>query len=62
MQQHRASEQLGLFKPRGGKRRGAGRKPNGPRAGVCHRARPRLAARFPVHVVLRAAADVGNLR
>jgi putative transposase len=56
------SSQLGLFKPRGGKRRGAGRKPVGPRAGACHRTRPKLPARFPVHVVLRAAPDVGNLR
>jgi REP element-mobilizing transposase RayT len=55
-------EQLPLFKPRGGKRRGAGRKPKGRRAGSRHKARPELAARHPVHVVLRVIAAVGNLR
>ncbi|HET9624744.1 MAG TPA: transposase, partial [Kofleriaceae bacterium] len=54
--------QLPLFAPRGGKRRGAGRKPNGPRAGSPHLERPALAARHPVHVVLRAVDAVGNLR
>ena len=54
--------QLGLFKKRGGKRRGAGRPPKGARAGAPHKARPALAARYPVHVVLRVAAAVGNLR
>jgi REP element-mobilizing transposase RayT len=49
-------------KPRGGKRPHAGRKPNGKRAGAPHRARPALAARHPVHVVLRVANAVGNLR
>jgi putative transposase len=46
----------------GGRRRGAGRKPNGARAGVSHLARPRLAARFPVHVTLRVRREVWNLR
>ena len=54
--------QLGLFKKRGGKRRGAGRPPNGARAGSPHKARPALAARYPVHVVLRVVAAVGGLR
>jgi REP element-mobilizing transposase RayT len=54
--------QLPLFKKRGGKRRGAGRKPNGQRAGSPHKPRPRLAARHPVHVVLRVIRAVGNLR
>lgn len=58
----RKVEQLGLFKSRGGKRRGAGRKPKGTRAGARHKRRPKLAARYPVHVVLRVAADVGSLR
>ncbi|HET9621575.1 MAG TPA: transposase, partial [Kofleriaceae bacterium] len=60
-----AREQLPLFVARklhGGKRRGAGRKPNGPRAGAPHVERPTLAARHPVHVVLRAVEAVGNLR
>ena len=55
-------EQLVLWKPRGGKRRGAGRKPKGRRAGSPHKARPELNARYPVHVVLRVIAAVGNLR
>src|SRR6185436_6771836 len=45
----------------GGRRKGAGRK-KGPSAGVPHRARPPLASRFPVHVVLRVAPRVWNLR
>jgi len=55
-------EQLVLFKKRGGKRRGAGRKPKGHRAGSPHKARPELDSRHPVHVVLRVVADVGSLR
>jgi REP element-mobilizing transposase RayT len=54
--------QLGLFKKRGGKRRGAGRPPNGPRAGSPHKTRPELAPRYPVHVTLRVVAAVGSLR
>jgi putative transposase len=55
--------QLALDLPvRGGKRRGAGRKPNGDKAGIPHRPRPALAARFPVHVTLRVKAEVWNLR
>jgi REP element-mobilizing transposase RayT len=54
--------QLGLFKQRGGKRRGAGRPPKGARAGAPHKARPALSARYPVHVVLRVVAAVGSLR
>lgn len=57
-----ANQQLALFKPRGGKRRGAGRPPKGAKSGAPHTARPEFAARFPVHVVLRVARDVGNLR
>ena len=55
-------EQLPLWKPRGGKRRGAGRKPKGRRAGARHKTRPELDARHPVHVVLRVIGAVGNLR
>jgi REP element-mobilizing transposase RayT len=54
--------QLVLFNKRGGKRRGAGRKPKGRRAGSPHKARPELKARHPVHVVLRVIGAVGNLR
>ena len=59
------AEQLPLFvspTQRGGKRRHAGRKPKGKRAGSAHRERPALAARYPVHVVLRVIDAVGNLR
>jgi REP element-mobilizing transposase RayT len=55
-------EQLVLFKPKGGKRRGAGRPPKGKRAGSPHKKRPCLNERYPVHVVLRTVNAVGNLR
>ena len=59
----RVFEQLGLkFVARGGKRRGAGRKPTGANAGMPHRPRPPLAGRFPVHVTLRVHAHVWSLR
>jgi REP-associated tyrosine transposase len=56
------AEQLPLWKPRGGKRKGAGRKPKGNRAGSAHKTRPDLAARYPVHVVLRVVPEVRGLR
>ena len=46
----------------GGKRKQAGRKPKGARAGVPHTARPALAARHPVHATLRVLPHVWNLR
>src|ERR1051325_11301101 len=55
-------EQLPLFKPHGGKRRGAGRPPKGKRAGAPHKARPFLHERYPVHVTLRVVSAVGKLR
>jgi hypothetical protein len=42
--------------------RGAGRKPNGPHAGVSHATRPPLDARHPLHITLRTSSDVGWLR
>ena len=57
-----ASNQLVMFKERGGKRRGAGRPPKGARAGSPHTKRPYLNARCPVHVVLRTVDAVGRLR
>ena len=45
----------------GGRREGAGRKP-GPRPVVLHRARSEHKSRFPLHVTLRARADLGSLR
>src|SRR4051812_8290319 len=60
-----ATDQLLLFEPpatRGGARRGAGRKPSGPRAGSSHKKRQELSRRDPVHVTLRVTRAVGNLR
>lgn len=55
--------QLGFrFRTWGGKRKGAGRKPAGPRAGVPHRPRAELSRRMPLHVTLRMAPHVYNLR
>ena len=51
-----------LFKPRGGKRRGAGRKPKGYRASERHRARQAFRANQPIHVTLRIEPAIGNLR
>jgi REP element-mobilizing transposase RayT len=52
----------GKMMTHGGKRRGAGRKPKGLRAGSPHKKRPILKARFPVHVTLRVHRAVGSLR
>jgi len=46
----------------GGKRRGAGRKPKGPRPLVSHKTRPRFDKPSAVHVTLRVATHVWNLR
>ena len=51
-----------VFKRHGGKRKGAGRKSKRARPGSAHKERPVLKSRFPVHVVLRVARDVGSLR
>ena len=45
----------------GGKRRGAGRKPKGERAGAPHAKRAALAARFPVHVTVRLFARLRDI-
>src|SRR5262249_23293904 len=50
-----------LFR-RGGKRRGAGRKPKGARAGERHEARPEFKAYHPLHVVIRVAPEAGSPR
>jgi REP element-mobilizing transposase RayT len=50
------------FRSWGGRRRGAGRKPAGKRAGVSHLHREGPNPRRPVHVTLRLRADVWNLR
>ena len=46
----------------GGRRRGAGRKPKGERAGVAHVKRPRLCARHPVLVTMRLREGLASLR
>src|SRR5262249_32976487 len=50
-----------LFR-RGGKRRGAGRKPKRGRAGEPHSARPVFKPYHMLHVVMRVAPAVGSLR
>src|ERR1700760_2442671 len=57
----RRGTQQELFR-RGGKRRGAGRKPKGARAGERHEARPAFKPYHPLHVVMRVAPEVGSLR
>jgi REP element-mobilizing transposase RayT len=47
---------------RGGRREGAGRKPKDGRRREKHETRPPLEARHPIHVTLRVAADIRNLR
>src|SRR5689334_11219291 len=54
-------KQQELFR-RGGKRKGAGRKPKGARAGAKHEARPAIKARDALHVVMRVVPAVGNMR
>jgi putative transposase len=46
----------------GGRRAGAGRKPNGDRAGVPHDTRSALASRFPVHVTVKLREHLPPLR
>src|SRR5205814_5899954 len=53
--------QLALFR-RGGKRRGAGRKPKGPKALVSHARREPLAARHPVFATTHLRAGLPSLR
>src|SRR5689334_1321015 len=47
---------------RGGRRPGAGRKPNGARAGVKHQPREVLKARFPVHVTVKLRRGLPRMR
>src|SRR5258708_36477372 len=50
-----------LFR-RGGKRRGAGRKPKGARAGERHQAPPAFKPHHALHVLVRIVAEAGHLR
>jgi REP element-mobilizing transposase RayT len=59
----RALKQLPLKLPhRGGVRAGAGRKPKGPRPLVSHKSRPQFDKAAALHVTLRVASHVWNLR
>jgi putative transposase len=58
-----ARKQIQLHLPTwGGKRKGAGAKPAGARAGVPHVRRPSLSSHHPAHVTLRVLPHVWNLR
>jgi REP element-mobilizing transposase RayT len=58
-----ANSQLPLpFRPWGGRRVGAGRKPTGSRAGVPHRARAKLSKHTPVHVTVKLERGLPSLR
>jgi len=46
----------------GGKRKGAGRPPQGQRSSEQHKARPVVVAAHPLHVTLRLERDLGTLR
>ena len=50
------------FRQNGGRRKGAGRKPKGERAGVSHAPRAPLAARFPAHVTMKLLRGLPRLR
>jgi REP element-mobilizing transposase RayT len=50
------------FRPHGGRRRGAGRKPSGEKAGVAHRPRASRTGREPVLVTMKVRRSVWNLR
>jgi REP element-mobilizing transposase RayT len=55
-------EQLRFGDPRGGKRRGAGRPPKGPRSSERHKKREAFRSNKPVHTVSRVSEAVGELR
>ena len=58
-----AHQQSLPFRPHGGARKGAGRKPADPRRPrVPHDVRPVVKARFPLHVTVRVRRDVTRLR
>ena len=50
------------WRTHGGKRAGAGRKPNGPKAGMPHTSRPRHTRSHPLHITIRVAGDIDSLR
>jgi REP element-mobilizing transposase RayT len=59
----RTAQQPLPFRPHGGPRKGAGRKPADPRRSrVSHGARPVTKSRYPVHVTVRVRREVTRLR
>jgi REP-associated tyrosine transposase len=59
----RARQQTFEFRSHGGRRDGAGRKPNEPgRPRLRHGTRPATQGRFPVHITKRMRADIPRLR
>src|SRR5262245_48118370 len=58
----RVKQEAFVFRTWGGKRKRAGRKPKGERAGVSHRRRPRVLSTTPVHITLKMARHVFSLR
>src|SRR5688572_4367956 len=59
---HRKEKDLLPFRLRGGARPGAGRKPNGERAGVSHAQRGAVSGREPVHVTAKLSRGLPRLR
>lgn len=57
-----SGQRIFVFRTRGGRRRGAGRPPTRGRPAVAHAARERVTPHLPVHVTLRVAPHVWNLR
>jgi len=55
-------QQRELFPKHGGKRKGAGRPPKGPRASQSHKKRPALKKSEPVHVTIRVVDELTELR
>jgi REP element-mobilizing transposase RayT len=51
-----------VFRTWGGKRRGAGRRPNGRRSSEKHTTRPPIRADQPLHINTRFVAELGNMR
>lgn len=63
MRRRRRGKQVELaFRTHGGRRKGAGRKPHGAKAGVSHGARAALTGREPVLITLKMRRHVWNLR
>jgi REP element-mobilizing transposase RayT len=62
MKKERVRQSVFGFVNRGGKRRGAGRKPKGEVALVSHAKRAQHASRFPLHVTLKLEQGLPSLR